>query len=294
MNGLWDVFSNAITGSLQWTWKSIIFEVPWYTNYFWGLIIISLIVWGLEIIFPWRKNQSVFRKDFWLDGFYMFFNFFAFSIVISGVYGILEVLFSTLGIHLNSLALLPIANLPQWSQLLLFFVLLDFVQWFTHILLHRYPFLWQFHKIHHSVKEMGFAAHLRYHWMENIFYKPLKTVAVMLLGGFEPEQAYIVHFIAITIGHFNHSNIKISWGPLKYIINNPVMHLYHHAYELPKGKFGVNFGISLSIWDYIFKTDYIPEDGGKITLGFKGDEEVPNGFWKQITFGLVKPKPKDN
>jgi sterol desaturase/sphingolipid hydroxylase (fatty acid hydroxylase superfamily) len=177
---------------------------------------------------------------------------------------------------------------------LIFFVLLDFVQWFTHILLHKYPFLWQFHKIHHSVKEMGFAAHLRYHWMENIFYKPLKTLVVMVLGGFEPEQAYIVHFIAITIGHINHSNVKISWGPLKYVLNNPVMHLYHHAYELPQGKFGVNFGISLSLWDYMFKTDYIPEESGEVALGFKGDEEIPNGFWKQISFGLGKPKPKDN
>ena len=46
------------------------------------------------------------------------------------------------------------------------------------------------------------------------------NIGVMLLGGFEPEQAYIVHFISIAIGHFNHSNIKISWGPLKYIFNN--------------------------------------------------------------------------
>lgn len=288
-----DVFISAVKGSIHWTWKSIVFDVPWYTNYFWGLILISLIVWGLEIIFPWRKEQSIFRTDFWLDGFYMFFNFFAFSIVISGVYRMLGVLFNTLGIHIDSFSILPISTLPQWSQLLIFFVLLDFVQWFTHILLHKYPFLWQFHKIHHSVKEMGFAAHLRYHWMENIFYKPLKTIAVMLLGGFEPEQAYIVHFVAITIGHLNHANIKISWGPLKYVLNNPVMHLYHHAFELPKGKFGVNFGISLSLWDYIFKTNYIPEEGGKIVLGFKGDEEIPKSFWKQITFGLGKSKPKD-
>lgn len=47
----------------------------------------------------------------------------------------------------------------------------------------------------------------------------------MLLGGFELEQAYIVHFITITIGHLNHSNIRISWGPLKYVFNNPIMHL---------------------------------------------------------------------
>lgn len=288
MNEYIEAFSNAFTGTVQWTWKSIVFDVPWYTNYFWGLIVISLFVWGLEITFPWRKNQDVFRKDFWLDGFYMFFNFFLFAIAISGVYSLLGVFFNDIGISDERLALIDPTAWPMWVQLLVFFIVLDFVQWFTHILLHKYAFLWKFHKVHHSVKEMGFAAHLRYHWMENILYKPLKTFGVMILGGFEPEQAYIVHFLAITIGHFNHSNIKITWGPLKYIFNNPVMHLYHHAYKLPEGKFGVNFGISLSLWDYIFKTDHIPEDSGMVDLGYPGDEKLPKDFFGQVFHGFEK------
>ncbi|NKI25051.1 sterol desaturase family protein [Arenibacter sp. 6A1] len=284
-------FSSAFMGTVNWTGKSIVFEVPWYSNYFWGLIIISLIVWGLEILFPWRKEQSIFRKDFWLDGFYMFFNFFLFAIAISGFYKVIGLLFNDLGIDKSSLTLFNLSELPNWGQLLVFFLVLDFVQWFTHVLLHTYPVLWKFHQIHHSVKEMGFAAHLRYHWMENIFYKPLKTFGVMILGGFEPEQAFMVHFFAITIGHLNHANIKITWGPLKYLLNNPVMHLYHHAYELPKGKNGVNYGISLSLWDYIFKTNYIPEDSGRLQLGFEGDDKIPKSFFKQITYGLSKLKP---
>ncbi|WP_109438742.1 sterol desaturase family protein [Aquimarina sp. AU119] len=287
-----NAFIDAFLGTIQWTWNSILFEVPWYTNYFWGIIIISLLVWGLEIIFPWRKNQSIFRKDFWIDGFYMFFNFFIFSIAISGFYKLLEVLFNDIHITSKSLAIIEISDWPLWTQLLIFFILLDFVQWFTHILLHKYSFLWKYHQVHHSTKEMGFAAHLRYHWMENILYKPLKTFAVMILGGFEPEQAYIIHFLAITIGHFNHSNIKITWGPLKYLINNPVMHLYHHSYKLPEGRFGVNFGISLSLWDYIFKTNYIPEDSGTIELGFEGEEQFPKSFLGQIVHGFWNKKAK--
>ncbi|MGC1517058.1 MAG: sterol desaturase family protein, partial [Maribacter sp.] len=220
--------------------------------------------------------------------FYMFFNFFLFAIAISGIYKIIQVFLTDLGVTAESMALIHIGNWPSWGQLLVFFVVLDFVQWFTHILLHKYAFLWNFHKVHHSVKEMGFAAHLRYHWMENIFYKPLKTFGVMILGGFEPDQAFIVHFAAIAIGHFNHANIKITWGPLKYIFNNPVMHLYHHAYELPAGRYGVNFGISLSIWDYLFKTDYIPEDGGQISLGYPGDEKMATGFFGQMVYGFKK------
>ena len=281
-------FINAFIGTVDWTWRSILFQVPWYNNYFWGLIAISLFAWSLELAFPWRKNQAKIRKDFWLDGFYMFFNFFIFSIAIEGIYNILGLLFAEINITVKSLALINISEWNMWMQLFVFFVILDFVQWFTHLLLHKYPFLWKFHKVHHSVKEMGFAAHLRYHWMENILYKPLKTFGVMILGGFEPEQAYIVHFFAITIGHLNHSNVKITWGPLKYIFNNPVMHLYHHASVLPEGKYGVNYGISLSLWDYIFKTNYIPEESGTIEIGFEGDDKFPKDFISQNLYGFKK------
>lgn len=288
MNIYFNAFITAFLGTVDWTWNSILFVVPWYTNYFWGLITISLLVWILEMAFPWRKNQSIIRKDFWLDGFYMFFNFFIFSIAISGLYNLLRLFFSEIDITANTLTLIDISQMTMWIQLLVFFIILDFVQWLTHVLLHKYPFLWKFHKVHHSVKEMGFAAHLRYHWMENLFYKPLKTFGVMILGGFEPEQAYIVHFLAITIGHLNHANVKITWGPLKYIFNNPVMHLYHHATLQPMGKHGVNYGISLSLWDYIFKTNYIPEDSGTVEIGFEGDDKFPNDFIGQCIYGFKK------
>ncbi len=283
------VFKKAFLGTVDWTWRSVLFDVPWYLNYFWGLIIISVAVWLLEIVFPWRKEQAIFRKDFWLDVFYMFFNFFMFSIMVSGFYKVFEVLFANMGITMMTLTLFDISILPNWIQLVLFFLIFDLVQWFTHMLLHRYRILWRFHKVHHSVKEMGFAAHLRYHWMENIFYKPFKILAVMFIGGFEPEQAYIIHFIALSIGHLNHANVKLTYGPLKYVFNNPVMHLYHHAYALPSScKHGVNFGISLSLWDYIFKTHYIPESGGNIVLGYSDDIKMPKSFFQQFVYGFRK------
>lgn len=68
------------------------------------------------------------------------------------------------------------------------------------------------------------------------------------------------------------------------------MHLYHHAYHLPEERrHGVNFGISLSIWDYLFGTHYIPESEGKIPLGFQGDDQVPSGFFPQLFHGFRKP-----
>ena len=75
MNVLHVFFDNMI-GTFNWVSNLITFNVPWNQNYFYGLILVSLIVFGLELVFPWRKNQASFRKDFWQDCLYMFFNFF--------------------------------------------------------------------------------------------------------------------------------------------------------------------------------------------------------------------------
>lgn len=287
-----EVFLRAVSEYAGWVLSEVTFNYsykPWYQNYFYGLIVLSLAVWGLEAAFPWRKNQPIIRKDFWLDGFYMFFNFFIFGLMISGFYAVIAQVLAQFNITLQSLSLFNFAALPLWSQLLIFFILNDFVQWFTHVLLHRFQVLWRFHQVHHSVQEMGFAAHLRYHWMENVFYKPLKTLAVMLIGGFEPEQAFFVHFVAITIGHLNHANVRITWGPFRYIFNNSVMHLYHHAYALPSNRpNGMNYGISLSLWDYLFGTAYVPQsEDGSFALGFPGIEKFPvHSFWKQLLVGF--------
>ena len=57
------------------------------------------------------------------------------------------------------------------------------------------------------------------------------------------------------------------------------MHIWHHAKDLPKDyKYGVNYGLSLSIWDYLFKTAYVPNSGKDVELGFEGDEKFPKKF----------------
>ena len=275
-----------------WNYLSSEILYPSWHNYFWWLLGISVGVWCLELVFPWRKNQAAIREDFWLDGFYMFFNFFLFSLIgynaVSNV--AVEAFTDFLALFgIENLVAIQVASWPTWSQFLLLFVVADFIQWNVHRWLHHSPWLWEFHKVHHSVEEMGFAAHLRYHWMENILYKPLKTLAVMLLGGFEPEQAYIVHFVAITIGHLNHANLGLTYGPFKYLLNNPVMHLYHHAKVLPDThKYGVNFGISLSVWDYLFRSSFVPRKEAHLELGYQGDEQMPKGFIAQHLYGFRK------
>jgi len=263
-----------------------------WDNYFYGLIVISLLVWGLELLFPWRKNQKAFRKDFWLDTFYMFFNFFILNLIVLIALSntaalIFNKFLAIFSITLTDLQLIDLNALPYGLGLLVFFLVTDFVQWNTHRLLHRIPFLWNFHKVHHSVKEMGFAAHLRYHWMEPIVYKSILYIPLAIIGGYNVTDVAIVHFSALTIGHLNHANLGWDYGVLKYIFNNPKMHIWHHAKALPKShRYGVNFGISLSLWDYLFKTDHIPFNGKDIELGFDQDENFPQTFIGQEMYPL--------
>ena len=282
MQEYFQVFIDGYYG--YWNYLSSEILYPSWHNYFWWLLGISLVVWSLELVFPWRKNQAAIREDFWLDGFYMFFNFFIFSLIgynaVSNV--AVEVFNDFLALFgITNLVAFQIASWPVWTQLLLLFVLADFIQWNVHRWLHYSPWLWEFHKVHHSVEQMGFAAHLRYHWMETIVYKSVQYIPLSMIG-FGLDDFFILHLVTILIGHLNHANVKITYGPLKYVLNNPVMHLWHHAKEIPAERNGVNYGISLSLWDYLFGTAYIPNQNANEQLGFEDQETFPKTFFQQL------------
>jgi len=283
----WEIITTSYKGYWDYLKQEILY--PGWHNYFYWLVGISLFFWLWEIIFPWRKKQSIIRKDFWLDGFYMFFNFFIFSLIgynaVSNV--AVEAFNYFLGLFgISNLVAFEIQSWPYWTQLLTLFLIRDFIQYNVHQVLHRVPILWEFHKVHHSVEQMGFAAHLRFHWMETVVYRTLEYIPLAMIG-FGINDFIIVHLFALSVGHFNHSNINIPLGPLKYILNNPQMHIWHHAYSTswPR-KYGVNFGLTLSIWDYLFKTNHIPESGRDIELGFEDLEKFPQGFLKQAGYPL--------
>jgi len=290
-----EIIKNSYSGYWNYLKNSVLLELNW-ENYFYGLILISLVVWGLERVFPWRKNQPLFRKDFWLDTFYMFFNFFLLNLIVlialsNTAAKLFNDLLGVVGLALRNFQVIDLNSLPFALRIFIFFIVVDFTQWWTHRLLHRVDFLWNFHKVHHSVKEMGFAAHLRYHWMEPIVYNSLRYIPLAIIGGFSAQDVAVVHFFTITIGHLNHANINWDYGWLKYIFNNPKMHIWHHAKELPKEhKYGVNFGLTLSIWDYLFRTNYIPFSGRDIELGFENDEYFPKGFVKQELYPLGRDR----
>lgn len=288
-----DIFISGYKGYASYLWQEI--TNPTWHNYFYWLVGVSAFFFLLEILTPWRKKQATFRKDFWLDFFYMFFNFFLFSLIIYNAASDVVVNFfndALASIGITNLVAFEVMTWPMWAHLLLGFVVRDFVQWNIHRLLHRSDFLWEFHKVHHSVEQMGFAAHLRYHWMENVVYRSLEYLPLALIG-IGLRDFFIIHIFTLAVGHFNHSNFKLNLGPLKYIFNNPQMHIWHHAHDLPKERrYGVNFGLTLSVWDYLWGTNYIPHDGRDIKLGFPGVERFPKSFTRQNLHGFKLFDPK--
>lgn len=293
MNKYIEIIKNSYSG--YWNYlKYELIDLNHWDNYFYGLVAISVVVWTLELVFPWRKNQATFRKDFWLDTFYMFFNFFLLNLIIlialsNSTAELFNDILGEVGLNLSHLQLFNSSDLPKWLGLFIFFLVNDFVQWNTHRILHRVPLLWNFHKVHHSVKEMGFAAHLRYHWMEPVIYNSIRYIPLALIANYNAQDVAIVYFFTIAIGHLNHANLGWDYGLFKYIFNNPKMHIWHHAKVLPEHlSYGVNFGLTLSIWDYLFKTDYIPHNGRDIELGFDKDERFPKDFINQELYPFKK------
>ena len=246
----------------------------------------SLVIYGLEVLFPWRKNQPIIREHFWLDIFYLFWNYFLFALVAYNALSMVavEAFNDFLGVFgITNTVAIKVDQLPGWVQLVIIFIVRDFMQWAIHRMYHHVDWMWEFHKVHHSTREMGFAALLRYHWMENILYRTLEYIPLAMIG-FGITDFFIVHIFTLVLGQLGHANLKIPLGPFKYILNGPQMHLWHHAKDLPDSHpHGFNYGISLSVWDFLFRTDYWPSDNENLPVGLPDEEKFPEDFIGQTT-----------
>lgn len=276
-------YTGIIAGSYSGYFNYLINEIlnPSWHNYFYWLIGTSVIIYGLELMFPWRKDQPAIRQDFWLDLFYTFWNYFLFSLV---VYNALSNVFVNLfndflGLFgVSNLVAIQVGSLPIWLQLFILFIVKDFIQFNVHRMLHSVSWMWEFHKVHHSTEQMGFAGLLKYHFMENIIYRSVEYIPLAMIG-FGIDDFFIVHIFTLVVGQFGHANLFVPLGKFKYILNGPQMHLWHHAKFLPKSHpNGFNYGISLSIWDYLFKTVYWPKDDAELPVGLPPEENFPKDF----------------
>ncbi len=274
-------FNHFIAG-----WKSLLQQIthPGWDNFFWLLVTASVIVFALELLFPWRREQRVSRPELGQDIFYMFFNMFLFPLIGYATLSAAVANSVEQSTFVQSVrGIISLQALPGYAQVILLFLIRDFLQWNIHVILHRVPFLWKLHEVHHSSEEMSFPVHLRYHWAENIIYR-VPEYSVFLLIGSNAADVFIIYAVSLTIGHLNHANLRLPWGFLKYIFNTSELHLWHHAKKLPS-RYGVNYAISLSLWDWIFRTAYNPAQPPE-QIGLANEPLFPGSFWRQLVWPL--------
>lgn len=231
---------------------------------------LGLLFTALERIWPRRRQQPLLRRGLFTDIAYVVFN--------SHYLGIL-LAYATVWIA-------PVPIKGQWLgqaswavQFVVALVAMDFLQWAIHNLLHRVSWLWEFHKVHHSIVEMDWIGNWRFHWGEILVYRTLLYIPAALLGA-RGDVLFWVGVLNTAIGHFAHANLRWHIGWLKYLVNSPEMHIWHHNHP-SAGPVNKNFAITLAVWDWLFGTAHVPADD-PARLGFEGIEKYPEqlpGQW---------------
>ena len=237
----------------------------------------SLIFIFIEKLFALRKDQPVFRPEWQTD-----FNHFLVNHMVVGFI----LLATNLMVHkffgwaANDGIRGWIASLNFWVALFLIVLVADLVQYWTHRAYHETKWGWRLHAVHHSVKSMDWLAGSRQHILELLITRTLVLAPIYVLG-FSKEviDAYIiiVGFQAV----FNHANVSVRLGPLRYIIVTPNFHHWHHSQD--QEALDKNYAAHFAFLDYLFGTAVKSDKLWPKDYGVLGDY-VPNGFFKQLKF----------
>src|SRR6201995_1650929 len=210
--------------------------------------IILIITW--ERISPYRKGLPFFREGFWVDLVW-------YTIIQSYVLKI--VIFDYIIMPLqNNFDWSVIQFVKHWSvpiQVLFFLVTHDLYIYLFHRFQHSNKVFWRIHEAHHSGKEVDFLAGSRSHVLGIIINQTIEFAPIIIFGA-APEVIPIKALLDAMFGMFIHANIKVKFGKLKYILNSPELHLWHHANYIEV--FHANFSTKFAVWDYLFGTAYDP------------------------------------
>ncbi|MDP1953915.1 MAG: sterol desaturase family protein [Polaromonas sp.] len=237
----------------------------------------SLIFIFIEKLFALRKEQAVFRAE-WQTDFHHF-------IVNHMIVGFLLLATNLLVHRIFGWAAHDgirgwVQNLPFWAAVLLIVLVADLAQYWTHRAYHQVPMLWRLHAVHHSVKSMDWLAGSRQHIVEVLITRTLVLAPIYVLG-FSKEviDAYIVivGFQAV----FNHANVSVHLGPLRYVIVTPNFHHWHHSQD--QDALDRNYAAHFAFLDHLFGTAVKSSKLWPEHYGVLGDY-VPNGFVRQFKF----------
>lgn len=240
----------------------------------------SLIFIFIEKLFALRKDQPVFRPEWQTDFHHFIVNHMVVGFVLLATNLLVHRLF---GWAANDGIRGWVQGLNFWVALFLIILVADLVQYWTHRAYHEVPLLWRLHAVHHSVKSMDWMAGSRQHILELLITRTLVLAPIYVLG-FSKEviDAYIVvvGFQAV----FNHANVSVRLGPLRYLVVTPNFHHWHHSQD--DEAIDKNYAAHFAFLDYLFGTAVKSDREWPAQYGVVGDY-VPNGFWKQFKFPFV-------
>jgi len=150
--------------------------------------------------------------------------------------------------------LLNQTNLSVYTEIIIGFVLLDFLIYWQHRMFHKVPVLWRLHRVHHADQDFDFTTGTRFHPLEIFLSMFVKFAGITVLGA--PILSVLIFEIVLNgAAMFNHGNIMITGKIdrfLRLLIVTPDMHRVHHS--VLATEYNTNFGFNLPWWDRIFST----------------------------------------
>jgi sterol desaturase/sphingolipid hydroxylase (fatty acid hydroxylase superfamily) len=160
-----------------------------------------------------------------------------------------------------------------------FFMLYDFINYCSHVLFHKIPVLWAFHRVHHSAQVLTPITAFRGHPMELFFpaflQMPVIGLAAVFYQNVSPRDMEVATIFGIGVftfifglvgHHLQHSHVWLSFGPvLSRVYVSPAQHQIHHSVD-PRHR-DKNFGVKFAVWDVLFGTLYVPKFREAIQVG---------------------------
>jgi sterol desaturase/sphingolipid hydroxylase (fatty acid hydroxylase superfamily) len=237
----------------------------------------TVIFAAIEKIFPLYKGQLLFRREWQTDMVHFAVNHFIVGLALLTVNFAIHRLF---GWMVNDTVHAFVQRIPFIPQLLLCILVADLVQYWTHRSYHEIPFLWRFHAVHHSAKTMDWLAGSRQHILELLCTR-VGVLGALYVLGFEKEVMDVYIIVVGFQAVFNHANVHLPWGPLKYIIVTPDFHHWHHSSD--DVAIDRNYAAHYAFLDHLFGTAIKGQQGFPEKYGVQGDY-MPDGFVNQLLF----------
>ena len=168
---------------------------------------------------------------------------------------------------------------PGWVQISAGLAIAMVGGYAGHRAAHEVPLLWRFHRVHHSVREMDWLAANHLHPLDETIGRSAAVLPLYALGfGRVSLGAFIILITLQAI--FIHANVRMSLGPLRWVIATPQFHHWHHARE-PQA-YNTNFAGEFPFLDALFGTLYLPRDRWPAQYGI--DDTEPAGYLRQLAW----------